>query len=69
MLIAEALAVKERYSGVSWEEMKEDDQAMYQCAVQRLSYLQSIPKKHSLRQKATRLAVKSSSKIASMLLL
>ncbi|ALX77771.1 hypothetical protein WKN98_001635 [Escherichia coli] len=47
MLIAEALSVKERYSGVSWEEMKEDDQAMYQCAMQRLSYLQSIPKKHT----------------------
>lgn len=39
--------VKDRYKGMSWDDMGAQDREMYQCAVDRLTYLQSINKNHT----------------------
>lgn len=39
--------VKERYNGISWEEMNRQDKEMYQCAMERLNYLRSLKKNHT----------------------
>lgn len=46
-LIAEATMVKDRYKGISWDDMSTQDKDMYQCAVERLTYLQSLNKNHT----------------------
>lgn len=46
-LISEANMVKERYNGISWDEMNHQDKEMYQCAIERLNYLLSLKKNHT----------------------
>lgn len=50
-LINEAAMVKERFNGIPWDKMNSQDRGMYQCAIERLNYLQSLKKSQTHQER------------------
>lgn len=43
--------VKARFNGIPWDKMNSQDRGMYQCAIARLNYLQSLKKSQTHQER------------------